>query len=227
MTEIPPTPPPPTAKKGIPVIGWIGIGCGTILIIAIMAISMLVGFCAKKVGEFSKHPEKSAAEMMVRLNPDLKMVSQDDAKGEMTIRTKDGQTMTMSYKDVASGKFTVKDAQGNVSEFGSEDLSKLPAWVPRVPDLENAFSSTQQQGDGKTSGIYTGTSPQSAEKLEKFFKTEMEKLKATSSNSSSTTVNGTESRVLGFENGGRKINIAITAKSGEATQVSVGFEEEK
>lgn len=227
MTEIPPSPPPPTAKKGIPVIGWIGIGCGTLLIIAIMVISLLVGFCARKVGEFSKHPEKSAAEMMVRLNPDLQMVSQDDAKGEMTIRTKDGQTMTMSYKDVASGKFTIKDAEGNVSEFGSADLSKLPAWVPRVPDLENSFSSTQQQGDGKTSGIYTGSTPKSADELAEFFKTEMEKLKATSSNSSSTSVNGTESRVLGFENGGRKINIAITAKSGEPTQVSVGYEEEK
>lgn len=227
MNENPPSPPPPTAKKGIPVIGWVGIGCGTLLIIAIMVISVLVGFCARKVGEFSKHPEKSAAELMVRLNPDLKMVSQDDAKGEMTIRTKDGQTMTMSYKDVASGKFTFKDEQGNVAEFGGVDLSKLPAWVPRVPDLENTFSSTQNGNDGKIAGIYTGTTPKPADELAEFFKSEMEKLKATSSNSSSTSMNGVESRVLGFEGGGKKLNIAITAKPGEKTQVSVGYEEEK
>ena len=43
--------------------------------------------------------------MMVRMNPDVEKVSQDETKGEMTIRTKDGKEMTSRYKDIAEGKF--------------------------------------------------------------------------------------------------------------------------
>ena len=87
MTEnaTPPVPSLPQPKKGIPALGWVGIGCGTILIIAIIVISLLIGWCKRTVGDisdFQKNPEKAAAEMMVRMNPDVKKISQDDAEGE-------------------------------------------------------------------------------------------------------------------------------------------------
>jgi hypothetical protein len=220
-------PPVPQEKKGIPVLGWVGIGCGTILIIVIIAVSLLIGWCKRTVGdlgEFQRNPEKAAAEMMVRLSPDLDMVSQDEAKGEMTIRTKDGETITMSYKDIAEGKFRMKDAQGNTTEFGNTDLSNLPSWVPRVPEMKSTTLSTQSVSGDTLSGLYSATSAQSAEQLESHFKTEAEKLGADSSGSSSTNVNGSESRMLSFEGKGRKLTIVITAKPGEDTMVNVGYE---
>lgn len=227
MNEPQGAPPVPQEKKGIPVLGWIGIGCGTILIIAIIAVSLLIGWCKRTVGdlsEFQRHPEKAAAEMVVRLSPDLDMVSQDEAKGEMTIRTKGGETITMSYKDIAEGKFLVKDAQGNTTEIGTTDLSKLPPWVPRVPELKGATSSFHTEKDGQLSGLYSATSGQSAEKLEEYFKAEGEKLGDGSYSHSSTVVNGVESRVLNIERGGKKLNIVITKNPGEDTVVNVGYE---
>ena len=173
MTETPaPVPPPPAPKKeGIPALAWVGIGCGTLLIIAIVVISLLVGWCKRTVGdlsEFQRNPEKAAAEMMVRVNPDLEMVSQDETAGEMTIRTKDGKVMTLSYKDIAEGKFMVRDAEGNVAEFGSTDLSKVPAWVPRVPDMQSATAAFHSQQNGKLSGLYTATTDRSANDLNEF-----------------------------------------------------------
>jgi hypothetical protein len=229
MTENPATPPPPPApQKGIPALAWVGIGCGGILIVAIIAVSRLVGWCKRTVGdisEFQKNPEKAAAELMVRMNPDLEKISQDDTKGEMTIRTKDGREMTMRYKDIAEGKFTVTDGEGNVAEFGGSDLSQVPAWVPRVPDMKIVTSAFKNQQDGKTSGLYTATSSQSADQLGEFFAAEARKLGASSSSTSTTSVNGVENRILTFEGGGRTLNIVITTKPGDDTQVSVGYEE--
>jgi hypothetical protein len=220
-------PPVPQEKKGIPVLGWVGIGCGTILIIAIIAVSLLIGWCKRTVGdlsEFQRNPEKAAAEMVVRLSPDIEMVSQDESKGEMTIRTKDGETITLSYKDIAEGKFRMKDAQGNTTEIGSADLSKLPSWVPRVPEMKNATSSMQSERDGMVSGLYSATSAQAAEALEEHFKSELGKLGSGSTSSSNTTLNGSASRTLSAERDGRKIDIVITAKPGEDTMVNVGYE---
>ena len=227
MNETQGAPPVPQAKKGIPVLGWIGIGCGTILIIAIIAISLLIGWCKRTVGdlsEFQRNPEKAAAEMMVRLSPDLEMVSQDESKGEMTVRTKDGETITMSYKDIAEGRFRMRDAQGNTTEIGNADLTKLPSWVPRVPEMKSATSSMQSEKDGIVSGLYSATSAQGAEQLEAHFKAEAEKSGAGSVSSSSVTLNGSESRTLSIEHEGRKLNIVITAKPGEDTMVNVGYE---
>lgn len=228
MNETPPVPPVPQQKKGIPVLGWLGIGCGTILIIAIIAISLLVGWCKRTVGDisdFQNNPEKATAEMIIKLSPEVEKVSQDDAAGEMTIRTQDGKVMTMSYKDISEGKFTMTDAEGNIAEFEGSDLSQVPAWVPRLPDLKSVTSAFNNQADGKTSGLYVATTGQSAEELTEFFNTESKKLKATSSSVSSTTVNAMQSRTLSYGGNGKKLNIVITSQPGEDTRVRVGYTE--
>jgi hypothetical protein len=233
MHEIPPVssePPVSPSKKGMPVLGWVGIGCGTVILIAVVVVSLLVGWCKRTVGdvsEFKKNPEKAAAEMMVRMNPDLTMVSQDAAKGEMTIRTKDGQEMTMNYKDVSTGKFTMKDAQGNTTQIGQSDLSNVPAWVPRVPKMKSASGSFQNKEERKISGLYTATTTESVSGLATFFKAEAEKLNMTSSSRTALKADGVENLMLSYEGDGQTLNIVITGKPGEDTQVNVGYEEGK
>ena len=228
MNEIPPVPPVPEPKKGLPVLGWIGIGCGTILIIGVITISLLIGWCKRTVGDisdFQNNPGKAAAEMMVKFHPEVEKISQDDAAGEMTIRTKDGKEVTMSYKDISEGKFAITDAEGNTAEFGGTDLSKIPAWVPRLPGQANVISAFQNQAGGKSSGVYVATTNQPAEELTEFFKAEAETLKTTSSSISSTAVNGVETRNLTFSGSGKTLTIVITSKPGTDTEVSVGFTE--
>lgn len=210
----------------MPVLGWVGIGCGTVIVIGVVVVSLLVGFCKRKVGEFTRNPEKAGAELMVKMNPGLELVSQDDAKGEMTIRTKDGQEMTMNYQDIAAGKFTVKDADGTTTQIGQADLSTVPAWVPRVPKLQSTTSSVQNKASGKISGLYAATTTESIGALEAFFKAEAEKLKMTSSSRTALKADGVENRMLSYEGEGRTLNIVITSKPGEDGQVNVGYEEE-
>lgn len=221
------SPPVVPTKKGIPVLGWLGIGCGTIVIIGIVIVSLLVGWCKRTVEGLQKNPEKTAAEFMVRMNPDLKVVSQDESKGEMTIKTKDGQEMTMSYKDVSRGKFTVKDAEGNVTQLGGADLSTLPAWVPQVSDLKDVSCSTQNKPSDQVTGIYMGTSSETPDKLEEFFKKEAEKQGMTDSSRSSFEIDGVGTRTLSCEGGGRKLSVMINVKNGEPASVQVTYEGRK
>ncbi len=230
MNENAPVPPAAPAKKGLPVLGWVGIGCGTVVVIAVVVVSLMVGWCKRTVGdlsEFKNNPEKAAAELMVKMNPDLTKISQDDAKGEMTIRTKDGQEMTLSYKEMTEGKFTVKDAQGNIAQIGKLDLSTVPAWVPRVPRMKSATGACQNQEEGKISGLYSATTDESSSGLEEFFKVEAGKLKMTEAGRTSFNTDGVESRILAYEGDGRKLTIIITGRPGEDLQVNVGYEEEK
>jgi len=228
MNDPVPGPPAPSAKKGIPALGWLGIGCGTLIIIAIVVISLLVGWCKRTVGDiadFKNNPEKAAAEMVVKFNPDLKKISQDDSKGEMTIRTKDGQEITLSYKDISEGKFTIKDEKGNVTQIGKSDLSNVPVWVPRVPGMKTASGAVHTVQDGKSSGLYNATSGETIESLEKFFKQEAERLKLSESSRTSFNTDGIENRILAYEGNGQKLNVVINGRPGEDALVNVGYEE--
>ena len=193
-------------------------------------ISLLVGWCKRSFGdlsEFKKNPEKAAAEMMIRMSPDLQKVSQDDAKGEMTIRTKDGKELTMSYKDISKGKFSMRDSAGNVAEFGGTDLSKLPAWVPQVPNITGTSASVMNSANGKVSGFYALTSSDSIDSVDEFFKIEGAKLNATESSRTTFNADGIESRTISYSGSDRKLNIVLTGKPGEEVQVNVGYEEGK
>ena len=221
------SPPVVPAKKGIPVLGWLGIGCGTIVIIGIVIIALLVGWCKRKVGdlsEFQRNPEKASAELMVKLNPDLKLVSQDESKGEMTIKTKDGQEVTMSYKDISQGKFTIKDADGNVTQIGGADLSTLPAWVPQVAGLKDVSCSSQKKPADQIAGFYMGTSSDTPDQLEEFFKKQAKKQGMTDASRSAFESDGVATRSLSYEGGGRKLSVMIAAKQGEPASVQVSFE---
>ena len=143
----------------------------------------------------------------------------------MTIRTKDGEEVVMSYKDISEGKFMIRDGEGNVMEAGALDLSKVPAWVPRVPGVTVATGSFRRSGDGKSAGMYVGGTSASADAVEEFFKGEAGQLGFTSSSSSSSGVNGTEVRSLDYSGGGRGLKIVITSKPGSDVQVNVGYEE--
>lgn len=222
---MPPTYPPAPAKKGMPAIAWVGIGCGGLLLIAIIAGALLFKAGADKFKEFAANPEKAGAEMIVSMNPELKKVSQDDKNGTMTIRTKDGKEMTLSYKDIAEGKIPMVDANGNPIQFGSSDLSKVPAWVPKPPDLTDGISIYHSDGGGEISGQFSGKSGQSAEDLKAFFEKASSDQGLSSNASTSMNVNGIAVVTLEYSNGGKSVKIAITEKSGSATLINTNYTE--
>lgn len=211
----------------MPAIAWVGIGCGGLLILAIIAGAIIFSKVKGKFDEFARNPEKAAAEMVVSLNPELEMVSQDEEAGEMTIRTKDGEEKTLSYQDIAEGRITVTDAEGNVTRMGSADLSQVPEWVPRAPDLTDAVSTFHSESGGKVIGQFSGKSPMGGEDLKKFHEDAASALGMGSSSSNSMNANGTAVTTLNFSGGGRSLTVVITEKPGQSAQVNTNYSQEK
>jgi hypothetical protein len=222
---MPPTSSPTPAKKGMPTIAWVGIGCGGLLIIAIIVGSVIFSMLKGKFDDFAKNPEKAGAELVVSMNPDLEMVSQDEEQGEMTIRTKDGKEVTLSYKDISEGRITVEDADGNVTNIGSTDLSVVPAWVPRAPDLSDTISTFHTESGSEINGQFSGKTPATADELKTFYGDAASTLGTSSSSNTSMTANGTTVITLSYSGGGKSMKFVITEKSGSATLVNTNYSE--
>ena len=129
--------------------------------------------------------------------------------------------------DIGEGKLTMKDAKGNVTQFGQSDLTNVPAWVPRIPGMKSSTGSFHNQEGGKVTGLYVATTTEPIAKLEEFFKAEAGKLSITESTRTSFNTDGAEHRILAYEGAGRKLNVTINAKPGEDAQVMLRYEEER
>jgi hypothetical protein len=142
--------------------GWLAIGCGVIAVLGIgscFAVGFFIQQKAKSVAEdFEKNPAKAAAELAVRMNPDVELVSSTDE--EMTVRNKKtGEVVTVNFEDAREGRFTfeTKDGKatidadadpsgegGTLRVTGSDgetamfsagaDTARVPEWVPIFAD---------------------------------------------------------------------------------------------
>lgn len=203
----------------------LGIGCGGVLLIAIIAVIWFAKMGVDKFKEFAANPQKTAAEMMVSMSPELKKVSQDDKKGTMTIRTKDGKEMTLSYKDIAEGRITMTDANGNTTTLGSTDLSQVPAWVPKADDMSDGISLYHTATGSGFSGQFSGKSSKGLEDLKAFFESAATGAGLSSSSNTSMNLNGTSVATVEYSGGGKSLKIVITETSGSATLINTFYSE--
>ena len=243
-------PPPPPAKKGMGPLGWIAIGCGAILLIGLLGVGACSYYAKKKLqsmaSDFEANPEMAAAKLVVQMNPDLELISTDDAAGTLTVRnTKTGETVTLNMADIKEGKFsvttdegtssvdmgeggmTVTDAQGQTSTLGAGDsaAADAPSWVPTYPNgtVEGAYSSTS--ADGRTA-MFVVKTPDSVSEVLAFYE---EKLKAEGLKVESTTyaannaTGGTVTAISGDEK--RSVNVAAGAAENEGTAATVTYSE--
>ncbi len=216
-------------KKGMPALAWVGIGCGGIILIGIIVAAVFIFWGVKAVGRMASNPGKAAAEMMLKVNPDIEKVSENEATGEVTIRVKKtGEQVTLKYDELASGRITVKDADGKVTQLGGGDLSKVPAWVPHYPGATEEVAVFQSESTGgDSSGMFTAKSNDSSEVVEKFFELEAAKLSLGSSSRNSMTMNGTGSTTLSYSEGKRMLTINLFGKSGEPLTIQTTYSEKK
>jgi archaellum component FlaG (FlaF/FlaG flagellin family) len=215
----------------LPPLAWVGIGCGTLLVIAVILVSMLVGTCTRKVGQWSKemqkNPEKVAAEMMVRMNPGLEMVAQDEAAGTMTLRVKStGDEVTLSYRDIADGKLTVKDAEGKVTRLGKADWESLPAWVPRYPNVASTGGGGQSTSGDGAEGVLVFTTTDTPEAVVEWLQQAAGDAGLRSHRRSNLTFGGQDAHNLECSGGGRTLDVHAARAGGAAvTSVTMSFRE--
>jgi len=157
-------------KKGMSVWAWVAIGCVGILLLGGIAVGGFVWWGANKVKsiaqDYEKNPELATAKMIVAMNPELELVSSDEAAGTVTIRNKKtNEVATLNMSDVKEGKISfetaegkttmafdqeagkmeVRGADGQVASFGTG--AELPDWVPAYPG-------------GTTQGVFSGDDTQ-------------------------------------------------------------------
>ena len=122
----PPPPPPPlppeAKKKGFGVVGWIAIGCIGIIVVCGLLTFACTALLANKarnlIDEASDNPAMAAAEMVVRINPNLEVVERDEEAGTLTIYDKQqDKTLELNLNDVMQGKFNIETADGETMHF--------------------------------------------------------------------------------------------------------------
>jgi len=161
-------------KKGMPVWAWFAIGCAGLAVLVLVVVIALGAFAVKKVhevaGDFEKNPEMAAARLVVKVNPELELVSENEDDGTMVVRDKkSGKEITVDVSKLAKGNFSFETEEGHVEISADEDNgrltiesekgkvviggedSELPSWVP-VPEGIEAESQFAMSDDASSKG---------------------------------------------------------------------------
>lgn len=113
---------PPPQKKGLGPLAWVGIGCGGLLVLAVIAFAVFAMVFGPKIKEIANeaqgNPTKAVASMMVRVGAgQAEMVAEDDANLRYTVKHKKNGKLTTVY-------FNKKK---NAPEVIEGDFSAIPA----------------------------------------------------------------------------------------------------
>ena len=217
---------PVQGKKGLPVLAWIAIGCGGIVVVAGIAFTVLgwlaVGKMKDVASDFEDNPTKAAAELVVRMNPDLEMVESDDDAGTITVREKSsGTVVTMNYEDIEEGRISFESEEGRVEITGqgqggegvmtiSTDEGEtriggggeIPDWVPAHPATTARQSLLRSTGPTGDNGQASFTVDAAADDVAAFYKAELEEAGYTVSVTTYSGNEGSVSVVSGQKDGG-------------------------
>jgi len=148
-------------KKGLSPLAWVGIGCGGLVVLAIIAITAGGIFVANKAADFVEdaegNPAAAAAEMLVSLNPALELVESDREAGTITIRERSsGKVITVDLEQIEEGKISFEDENGETASFGaSGEAVELPDWLPVYPGAVTAQGGFSSVAGGKRRGMFT------------------------------------------------------------------------
>lgn len=239
---------PAPAKQGgggIPVIGWIAIGCGGILVLGIAGF-MLVGWLAVNkmkdvASEFEENPTKAAAELVVRMNPDLEMVESDEDAGTITVREKSsGKVVTFDYEDIEEGRVSFETEEGRVDIRGSTEGGEgqmtittpegetrigqggeVPVWVPIHPATSAREAVFQTTGPSGEAGHVSLTVDADAEAVVAYYKTALESEGYEVSVASFSGSGESVSVVTGQKGAGNVV--ASVSEKGDHTQVALQY----
>jgi len=263
----PPVPAQTSDKKGLPGWAWVAIGCGGLIVIGFVLFAALSFFVFQKGKEIAKevtgiesldelregleaNPAKTAAEMMVRMNPQLELIESDDEAGTITFKNlENGETTTLNFEDMAEGRFSMVTDEGEYSvdaaggdegsvvfsgpegetRFGaSASLDDVPDWVPLYPGAEETqgtFSSRTAQGlAGMVSMKVEDDAQQIVDHYKEWFEDNDWKIGTQSMTSAGDGAFGAINGELATE--GRTLNVGIVEQGG-ASQVTINYNESK
>lgn len=244
--------PPPTAKKksGLSPLAWVGIGCGAILLIGVIALAIAAAMGLSWLGgqakEFEDNPAMATAKLMVRANPELELVEADDEAGTLTVRNKqtgevttvgldeieegrirfesDGETVTMGMEEGEDGEgaFTVRDKEGKATfRVGAGGEENIPGWVPRYDGAEPEGTYFATSG-GEMNGGYSFETSDSPDDVLAYYRQALEEDGFSETGSSTSSAGGSSFSNATYESDGRTVGVVVTSDGG-TTNVIVNF----
>jgi hypothetical protein len=253
----PPQPPPPPPPGGAPVkkktspLVWILVGCLGLFVIGGVIFGVATFFVARKVkdvaGEFVENPVKSSVEMMVRMNPDLELVSTDDEAETMTIRDKKtGEVSTFNWADIQEGKLTfesggesytidgsqaadgqiaIQDESGETTMAMGAGAGEVPSWFPAYHDATEITVLVNASQGGQQSTIWTFKTGDAVADVVSFYEQQLES-QGWEVNTSTSDVGGASNGSLDAtqESGAKSLNMVVAKSSGgEPAQAMVTY----
>jgi len=244
---------PSAPKKGISGFAIAGIGCGGLVLLAAIGGFMLAGKACSRFSEVTKemqdNPAKAAALIAVKLNPDLEVVTTNDAKHEITIKNrKDGKTVTMSFEDITKGKFKMTDDSGKtISVDGSKaasgggiqfedindksvigapvDFSSLPPWIPAYPGLRQVPGSVTTDTNGKRRGTIKAETTDPLHKVKYFYDAKLRTTGFQVNTDSAANAGKQSATVAGKKEDDGKIVILRVKEGNGVTQLELEYSE--
>jgi len=245
----PPAVPPPVTLPG-PAPGDRGTrgllyGCLGLLALAGILIAFGSMWVFKKAKGIAQNPEQFIAEMAVKANPDLELVSVDKAAQEVVIKNKQsGELTTFSFEEVKQGMITVKTSDGSSAEIGPGGIRvegkdgqqaewgggaavPLPAWVPAYPGGHRVLMSSHRLKGRDELGQYSFTTPDSLDVATAHY---LKVLEAASFEVAQESTSTNDSKVVSLEataaldgGGSRHIGIRLLGQGNSATTVNLDY----
>jgi hypothetical protein len=251
VTEGSPVEPSGGQKKKLGTLAWVGIGCGALILIAFFIMLAGTWFAAKKIkdvaGDFEDNPAKSAAELIVKMNPDLELIENDEAEGTITVLQKStGETASFDYSQIQEGKlgfeaggeefsvdvtggdeggvFTVKTEEGEARFGAAGSAEDLPSWVPVYPgasDSEASYTSTTSEA---VSGIVSMQTEDDVDSVLEFYRSKLEESEYEANISTFSGADGDRAGnvVAQHQETDRLVNVSA-GRQGEMTQITIQY----
>lgn len=246
-------PPPPQKKSNV--LTWVLVGCGGFLMIGIIVVvagGYFVWNKAKEAGIdpalMQKNPAQAVAKMLIAANPDIELVSTDDARGLITVKDKKtGKTVTINLDQARSGRITfkgdgpdedlsvdlktegdsgsleMKSKEGS-AKFGTGSVDRLPSWLPVYPDVQIVGSYSAQGKDGESGGFHFATRD-SPSKVVSFYEDALTRSGFTVNKNMLAQNGKTTGGIVSAEDSAKKRTAYINAVVGDdgSTEVTVVF----
>jgi hypothetical protein len=244
-------------KQGLPTLAWVAIGCGVIVVIMVLVLTVGGLFMAKKIKDvagdldFEDDPAMSAARLIVRMNPELEEVAVDAEAGTITVRHTDtGETVTVDIDDLRDGKISFTTEEGAVTieasgdpeegtlkvssgdetwtlKTGVETSPEVPDWVPVFPDTETE-STHSMTSDGRMSGGFQLQSDEDVDALFEFYRSRLDAMGFKVRADRFSSEGDNGGVVHGQqEDSGRSVTAMIRSNEDGSTRVAVSYQEEQ
>jgi hypothetical protein len=240
-------------KKGLHPLIWVAVGCGVLVIVGFLVVSVAGFFVAKKVKDvaedFQENPARKIAELAVAANPDVELVDSDEEEGTLTVRNiKTGEVVTFDYEDAKEGRFRFESDEGEmtlqvggdenegfvtmetdegVSRFGVGSGDQVPAWVPRHPDAGEISGTFNSQSDEMMMGAFSFQVEKGVEDVIRYYESELQSRGFEITMRQTSSGGGTNLSTLAAEHSAESRNVSVTAvEEGGATQVSLQYHQE-